>query len=434
MDQSPPPPPASKPKTRPGMSLKQWLLSHAPAGPSCQLTHVLLCGGRAAVPLASRDAMLDAYAADVAAGRPLHVVECTMRGAYRMFADLDLKADTEAGADALLAGVLAIALDPAILPPQLAHGRALVCSRRWTAADGKIGAHVVWSGVRVDDASAAALRDRWVLAVAEAPVAGRGAAWWDAVIDRAVYRSSGLRMPWSLKRGGCAAAAYVPSHVVDFDAASGMTAIDSVDGASVRRWLELASLRACSPGEAPGWDAAPYGPASPSARVAPAEAAGWAERLRELVDADADAGAGSRKKAKARADGAPPAVRSAFDEDGQLPGLPDEYRGRVTGLLLHRDPPARRAPEGNWSRPRRGTATASLASRSCRIAGREHASNHVYLVLHSDGRVTQRCHSRGCEGEEHELPCRHRVAAVLRRPVSVRPAPHALQHTLRRNA
>ncbi len=382
--------------------LGRWLRRFGELDPKRPLTHVMLNGGRASVPLAERgDGLLGAYAADVAAGRPLHVVECTMRGTYRMFADVDLKAPSGPEADALLAGVLGVALDAGSLPPQLRRGRALVCSRTWDAMDGKIGAHVVWEDVRVDDAAAAALRDRWVCAIAEGPFAGQGIAWWDRTIDRAVYRANGLRMPWSLKVGG--RTVYAPTHAADFGTAGELEPIVPAVPARPTRdaalaWLRRASLMACAPGE-PGSGVPPYGPAAVSPALEPSVAASDARRLADAGCAKAGAGAGGGRGR----DGWAGRTLTA-EEDEQIPGLPAVYRGRVTGVRLHR--------RDDGAVP--GVATASLASRCCHIAGREHSHNHVYLVLHADGRVAQRCHSGACVGREHVLACRHALRPALR--------------------
>jgi hypothetical protein len=204
------------------------------------------------VPDPERAAFLEAYAAEVVAGCPLHVVESTARGTYRMFADIDLKAANEASGAALAAAVLDIAVSALPELPELsaAGTAALVCSRGWSPKDGKIGIHITFESVRVDDEAALALRNEWVDRIASGPCSGNGRDWWDATIDVAVYRNSGLRMPWSRKVGGCPRSIYVPSHVVAFNGTSAhvakIAAVDLSDASDVLRWLQRATLAAAA--------------------------------------------------------------------------------------------------------------------------------------------------------------------------------------------
>lgn len=301
-------------------------------------THVLLTGGRLHVPEEDRVAFLEAYAADVASGRELHVVERTVGGTYSMFADIDLKATDGASAAALAAAVLEITVGA--LPPELRR-QAVVCSRRWSPADRKIGMHFTFGGLRVNDAAARRLRDLWVHAIACSPCAGSGREWWEGAIDAAVYRNNGLRMPWSHKgKGSGPETVYVPSHTIEVVDGTPVVRRAEVavaaDMHEIVRWLQMASLRA-GPGEATAVAATP--------------------------------------------------PRRPLSHRSKTEGIPDEYRDSVTG--------ARRLCTG--------AVAVSLSSRSCRIAGRDHSSNHVYLLVYDDGRVVQRCHSAKCAGREHVL-------------------------------
>lgn len=174
-------------------------------------THLLLDGGKACVPPESHAAFLNAYAASVARfpqQRPC-VVELRTP-VFRMFVDLDTRfATAEAAAAAARGGpgmrrVLA-ALADAVCPD--GGERALVCaaSEPTRHDDGvKHGFHVVWPDVLVTAATALELRRRMIDRLrAEAPEASLDlVASWDAVVDASVFRSNGLRMPWSGKGRG----------------------------------------------------------------------------------------------------------------------------------------------------------------------------------------------------------------------------------------
>ena len=185
------------------------------------VTHVFLDGGKASVTSPEdREAFLEAYARDVVVGRPLHVVERAIGTSYRMFVDIDLP--VVVGKADYLTKTIRAALSCA--PAALRVGEVSVCTR--SALDGKTGAHLVWSDhLRVDDASAKSLRGKWIDALLLRQIdAGfddedeTGYVDWNKVIDESVYRRNGLRMPWSLKRGGSTVAAYVPTHIATWDA------------------------------------------------------------------------------------------------------------------------------------------------------------------------------------------------------------------------
>jgi hypothetical protein len=185
-----------------------------PAGSEPQtLTHVFLNGGRARVPPEAHDAFLAAYIDALMRGEVLHLVE-RAHGTYRMFADLDVRAPSEmVRADDVLKTAITHALR--CLPPLLrvaAGDDILVLVRRGAA---KAGAHLVWPELYVDDRCALALRDAWARdcereGAAAASTSTATAIDWDTVIDASVYRRNGLRMPWSLKRGGTVDEVYEP--------------------------------------------------------------------------------------------------------------------------------------------------------------------------------------------------------------------------------
>jgi hypothetical protein len=390
-------------------------------GPTSRvLTHVFLDGGRAVVPAgAPRAQLLDVYAGAVGANRPQHLVERTADATYRMFADLDIPGDLDGSS------IVERALRS--LPPQLRVGRVTVCMRRAVppghdgGGGGKSGAHIVWESVVVDDATAQALRAAWLLLVtgkagcgvvtgkagcgvvtgkAGCDVAGCGVDW-AAVIDGAVYRRSGLRMAFSVKRGGNTA--YLPACVLHHDPCGGQTVTvvrrtpGPATAAEVRRWLDRTSLAAACgleatvrlsvPGavpEAPRLREAPPGPSSTAGCLSPDEEAG----LRCLLPA--------------------PLGAARFTRVVCLPGSAGE--GFPGSVIVRTD------------------------SRWCSIAGRQHRSNRVYLLALADGRLYQRCYSGSASAAADGRPCRecsellstsHPLRRLLSpaRPLCFRPRP-----------
>lgn len=178
--------------------------------PPRPMTHVFLDGGRLSVwpPSDELDReFASAYAQELISRRPTYLVERTLRGGtYRFFADFDIKGPSRGCGDTGDTGdtgnsnssapqpsLEAIVLESmAGLPEDLRRGSIAVCVRTTTADDGKRGAHLIWDdSARVTDAEALELRDAWV--------ARLGGGRWEDVIDAAVYRCNGLRMPWALK-------------------------------------------------------------------------------------------------------------------------------------------------------------------------------------------------------------------------------------------
>lgn len=353
-----------------------WVAAGSAPPDGAPLTHVFLDGGKASVPPARAREFLDQYARALVAGEALYAVERVHGGSYRMFADFDVPLDLMVGASpenqgesleepgAWLRSVVREALASA--PPQLSKGAVVVCCR--SAAAGKTGAHLVWQDLYVDDDAAMALRDLWVEGCARAAPHFP----WDSVIDAAVYRRNGLRMPWSLKRGGTAEAAYVPSMVYEYSQEGVLRpepqlAPDPMPASQVRAWLERATLDAGG-GRAIDPDVAELSRGS-----------GRQPRLGQ-------GGGGGGAAAVA----CPDLSRSQLDALRDL--LPAPYKKCVVERV-------RRAHGGDG-------VLLYTDCRFCLHAGREHSSNRAYFVAWRSGGIFQCCFSdsKGDGG----LPC-HQV-------------------------
>lgn len=321
------------------------------------LTHVFLNGGRACVPAEARGEFLDAYADVVSAGgcSALYAVERSGTE-YRMFADFDVplaSIDSRTSIQNIVDRALAHA------PGRLREGRVAVCLR--PAHDAKVGAHLVWSDVRVDDAIAVAARDEWVASLVKASEQADIGMPWDAVIDAAVYRRNGLRMPWSMKRGCDMRSCYTPWAVYDMalevpTAVERVTAKDSgammEDGGreEVRRWLSMTTLEATF-GETKG-------------------------------------GSATNKKTTTTK------TTTRKRKEGEDAGQHDEVCMLRAALPpQYADCDLRAVKDG----------IVRSDSRCCLIAGREHSSNNVYFVRKADGSVRQWCFSQKCAGQSVEV-------------------------------
>jgi hypothetical protein len=286
------------------------------------------------------------YAQDVCARRPLYVVERTLRGGtYRFFADFDLLNSSSSSSSQVEATVRS-ALGQ--LPDALRRGTVTVCVRKGHGSNPqKQGAHLIWDdSVRVTDLEAREIRDAWVrLLLLEQQQQQQD---WASIIDPAVYRNNGLRMPWSLK---CvdAESHYEPAFECDLsrpDVALRALSPDPEDLDSVSDLVRRCSLRA-----------------RPSATGAAAAAAAATVAADAAIAADAAVAAMSSSIE---------AVVSAYWD----PSVASSLKRVDAGLF-------------------------SCSSRRCYIKGGEHRGNHIFFrVRPSVNRgyvdLIQYCHSPKC--------------------------------------
>ena len=338
------------------------------------LTHTFLDGGCAYVPPRLAGAFLGAFAEAVAAGRAPAVAERAV-GVYRMFADLDIKSPSEGADDDGLAELVLARCLPH-LPSALCRPGAeiVVCTRPVTPFGGtqsvktgaegaqsvKTGAHLYWSDVWVDDRVALALRDAWVRATVSA-AEDDDETDWAAVIDAAVYKKSGLRMPWAPKKArndvaNASDVVYRPAYVVQFGKEPGtspsLITVDPDDAAKdMGAWLERTAL--CGGCQSMSDFALEFAANAPSTSSA----------------------SSSSTTSKAH-------INEAAAERALRAALPERYAD--CRLACKSASPA--------------SALVTCGSRWCHAADRDHSSNHVYFVVRPDGGVDQLCHSKGCGG------------------------------------
>lgn len=216
-----------------------WLPHNDPRKP----THLLLDGGKVLVPDEETGAFLNAYALAVVKNVTAVAVVELRTPVFKLFLDLDIKTSTTSAVKDLdFNAVVTVVQQRAAAFFDEDQPRVLVCETpRVTGDDGvtKAGRHLVWTNIKVRAPLALAFRAALLEDLArEMPEAC--ARPWDAVVDKCVFTSNGLRMPWSTKgRGG--AGTYTPSHVW---VATECVAVDPPAGvAATREWVRELSIR-----------------------------------------------------------------------------------------------------------------------------------------------------------------------------------------------
>ena len=231
-----------------------WLPHEDPRKP----THLLLDGGKVLVPDDEAGAFLNAYTIAVVKQLAPAVVELRTP-VFKLFMDLDVKTVRAVRADADAQGALDFQAVVTVIQRRAAAffeedtPRAVVCDTPpTTATDGvtdvtKAGRHLVWTNIRVRAPVALAFRTA-VIDDLERQFPEACARPWDAVVDKCVFTSNGLRMPWSTKgRGG--AGTYTPCQV--WVAAEGVAVDPPAGVAAMREWVRELSIREFGVDETP---------------------------------------------------------------------------------------------------------------------------------------------------------------------------------------
>jgi hypothetical protein len=226
-----------------------WLASGSGGsnGVEAKPTHLLLDGGKARVPDESASLFLLAYANAVVSGKRPCISELRTP-VFRLFLDLDIKVASEDALD--FDAVMPVVQQCAASFFEADTLRAVVCTTPPKQAESfiKAGRHVVWPSVYVTSSTALAFRVHVVEAL-ETRFEGACTEPWDAVVDARVFRSNGLRMPFSEKGRGNTAV-YAPESVWVGEVAE--ERVGDVSGASaVRAWVQQLSIRVFGVDETP---------------------------------------------------------------------------------------------------------------------------------------------------------------------------------------
>jgi hypothetical protein len=339
-----------------GLLLSRW---RARTGETA--THLVLTGGKLHVPDRLHGEFLAGYANAVAGGARPAIVERRTR-VFKLFLDLDFHEPLPD--ETVIRGAACAACAVASEWFDSADAASVVVLRKFPGeVPSKIGVHLVWPGVRATAETALGFRDHLVRRLAEGvPDAAR----WDEVVDAAVFKGSGLRMPWASKAAADADVYYVPAATLTCRDDGEVTWADhpwnrTWTASEIREWVRRLSIRS---GFVPGDDV-------PTALTA---------------------------DAAAHHDSQDPGVEALSSFVPKVPVGGNDDLEAVEAL--RRLVPAAYGTDHRFSSAHRlgndgGTLVLRSTSRRCANKHfQEHASSNVYFVVTRRGVMYQRCYSR----------------------------------------
>ncbi len=328
------------------------------------VSHLLLDGGVLSVPLANTPEFTAAYAVGVIRqGAPRPCVVEVRSDVFRMFYDLDAVVK-QGDTTQLAAGVIPDGIDAAIRAVCIATLACFdatestivtVCaSNQGKAVEraAKHGIHLTFSNVFVKAATARLVRQHVLGALDGQPNPFLNE--WSQIVDEAVFKGSGMRLPWSAKKGD-PDRVYVP--IAEYTFGGDSVSVTRLDPAAIaqsvtaaRELLARVTLRSSVPPTAPKVHVVE----SADRDSSPSDAALTHASLREFANVL-------------------PAIEAA---------IPESYAGRVTAVM-------------------RGEHAVLFrhSSKWCANVGREHHSSNTYFMLTRKG-LQQCCYSR--KGEESD--------------------------------
>lgn len=322
-------------------------------GSAADSTHLLLTGGKLKVSDASHAEFLAEYANSVARGERTSIVE-RRTPVFRLFFDLDIH-DPHPGADDLLRGAM-LAICALARTWFVSGGHHATVLRKDVDSPDKLGVHLVVEDVFVTSGTAVAFRDHVVeqlrQVVPDAP--------WDEIVDPAVFKGSGLRLPWAPKK--TSPAVYLPA--AEIRGEDIIKIEPPTTAADIRHWIRRLSIRA------------PDENATPVAKEYAAAACGV-----------------------------------STDSGSSEPTTSLQLRDYETVLTPeHLRIPAAYEPQKITSIHRVGESVVVLRSSSKKCANKgyeEHRSSNVYFVILRRGVMYQRCYCRKTQSDDRatDLPC-----------------------------
>lgn len=165
------------------------------------VSHLLLDGGVLSVPEESSSEFIGAYALGVVKpGKPPCVVE-TKTPVFRMFYDLDAHIEGDEMPERAF-DILAIICETTAACFEDSRPHAVVCvsnkPKRLEGGGSKLGIHVTFDDIFTDSSVSLAVRNHVLerLSKETSPFSNE----WDQVVDAAVFKGSGMRLPWSAKK------------------------------------------------------------------------------------------------------------------------------------------------------------------------------------------------------------------------------------------
>ena len=172
-----------------------------------EMSHLLLDKGVLSVPESSHDEFISEYAKGVVKGGKFSCVVEVKPKIFRMFYDLDIVAPPSLGK----------MMTRGEFPPDIQQIFHLICgttadsfdidntsitmciSNMWKKVDegAKVGVHLTFDNIFVSSSTALHVRDKVLeqLAKYENPFVNP----WESIVDAAVHKGSGMRLPWATK-------------------------------------------------------------------------------------------------------------------------------------------------------------------------------------------------------------------------------------------
>lgn len=332
----------------------EWARARGFFGRKQRVSHLLLDGGVLGVPDDCAREFIGAYAMGVVKpGRPKPCVVETKTPTFRMFYDLDAHVADEAAAASTHEDVLRIVCETTAACFVDARADAVVCAtnepKKLDGGVTKVGIHVTFDDIFATKETALAARERVLEALEGTPSPFVNE--WASVVDAAVFKGSGMRLPWSVKKGEderwyVPVAEYVGGEWKRIER-------PETSVSTARALLARSSLRH-------------FGPPTPSALDLAADAATLVSP-RSLTHASLREHADSARLVEA-------AVSAV-------------YPGNVTGVLVGAHAVIFRHD-----------------SRFCANVNREHTSSNTYFLLTPRG-LQQCCYSRKQSSTEERCPC-----------------------------
>ena len=173
-----------------------------------EVSHLLLDKGVLCIPESSTDDFIHEYSRGVLmGGRPSCIVEYKPR-VFRMFYDLDIVTKDIQMAKMMSAGdfqenvknIMHIICIATVFLFDVTRSSATICVSNLPKKKGdeiKVGVHITFDNIFVTSPTALHVRDKVLelLNVEENPFANS----WEQIVDAAVFKGSGMRLPWAAK-------------------------------------------------------------------------------------------------------------------------------------------------------------------------------------------------------------------------------------------
>jgi hypothetical protein len=344
-----------------------WAKRRGFFGRTGKLSHLLLDKGVLCVPETNHEEFVNEYARGVVQGGKLSCIVEYKNKSFRMFYDLDIEADAKL-AKTMSAGefpddvqrLIEIICDTTATQFQIQGTIVTVCVSnlpKRTKTGTKIGVHLTFSNIFVTTPIALYVRGKVLekLALETNPFSNE----WDAIVDAAVHKGSGMRLPWAAKHDD-PKRFYIPSSKIVLDKHAGIMneKIELVHSFTfIRDVVSSVSLR--SPGTL--------------------------TKLRDNVQIDEDASPSYSGNIQS-----PLLAEYATVIEDIEKEIPDEYEGKITGVIKCEH-----------------VFMFRHSSHFCANVKRKHKSSNTYFLVSKNG-MKQCCYSRKFEAvdmKEDECPC-----------------------------